>query len=282
MFVMSYLVGRRMARALSALLFFTALAAIGSLVTIVQALGIATRSDPEATTPGLNWLLVLLLLLLPWLAGRYRRLHAELVSGGWERAEQLEREGRIVADQERLRERARIAQDMHDSLGHELSLIALRAGALQVTPGLDERHRAAAAEVRSAAEAATEPEAEKQTLDRVVLEGHAAQEAQERGVGPPAHRGDGSEEGKPGRRVADGTHRERGGGPTTGDVARDDQVRDVVTDEGTEGRDGDDAEQVRLPGRGEHAGRDDDALARHRREERVDRGEREKGEVDPR
>lgn len=156
MFVMSYLVGRRMARAFPALLFFTAVAVLGSLVTIVQGMGIATTGASQGTTPGLNWLLVLLFLLFPWLAGRYRRLHAELVSGGWERAEQLEREGRIVADQERLRERARIAQDMHDSLGHELGLIALRAGALQVTPGLDERHRAAAAEVRSAAETATE------------------------------------------------------------------------------------------------------------------------------
>ncbi len=34
---------------------------------------------------------------------------------GWERAERLEHQQRIIAERERLRERARIAQDMHDS-----------------------------------------------------------------------------------------------------------------------------------------------------------------------
>jgi len=70
--------------------------------------------------------------------------------------EQLEREQRIVAERERLRERARIAQDMHDSLGHELALLAVRAGALQVAPGLADHHRAAAAELRAGAAEATE------------------------------------------------------------------------------------------------------------------------------
>jgi hypothetical protein len=45
---------------------------------------------------------------------------------------------------------------MHDSLGHELSLIALRAGALQVSPGLAGGHRAAAADQRAAAADATD------------------------------------------------------------------------------------------------------------------------------
>ncbi|NYI06753.1 sensor histidine kinase [Allostreptomyces psammosilenae] len=92
---------------------------------------------------------LLLLGVFPWLIGRYRRQQVQLVWAGWERAEQLEREQRIVSEQARLRERARIAQDMHDSLGHDLSLVALRAGALEVAPDLDERHRRAAAELRS-------------------------------------------------------------------------------------------------------------------------------------
>ncbi len=45
---------------------------------------------------------------------------------------------------------------MHDSLGHELSLLALRAGVLQVAPDLPERHRAAAADLRAAAADATD------------------------------------------------------------------------------------------------------------------------------
>ncbi|MGA3562405.1 sensor histidine kinase [Melissospora conviva] len=58
-----------------------------------------------------------------------------------------------MAERTRLIERSRIAQDMHDSLGHELSLIALRAGALELAPDLSAQRRAATGELRVAAEA---------------------------------------------------------------------------------------------------------------------------------
>jgi len=73
----------------------------------------------------------------PWFAGRFWRQYQDLVRAGWERAEQAQREQRLVAEQARLQERARIAQDMHDLLGHDLSLIALSAGALKC-PGAPE------------------------------------------------------------------------------------------------------------------------------------------------
>ncbi|MFE9661043.1 histidine kinase [Streptomyces sp. NPDC005955] len=44
--------------------------------------------------------------------------------------------------------RAGIAADMHDSLGHALSLVALRAGALELSPDLTDRDRADLAELR--------------------------------------------------------------------------------------------------------------------------------------
>jgi signal transduction histidine kinase len=94
--------------------------------------------------------------MLPWLAGRVWRHSRTLIWSGWERAERLEREQRLVSEQVRLRERARIAQDMHDVLGHELSLIALRAGALKLAQGLAEEHRAAAHELRAGAARAVE------------------------------------------------------------------------------------------------------------------------------
>ncbi|MFD8748135.1 sensor histidine kinase [Streptomyces sp. NPDC059616] len=94
--------------------------------------------------------------MLPWFAGRFWRQYQELVRAGWERAGRLEREQRLVAEQARSRERARIAQDMHDVLGHDLSLIALSAGALKLAPGLDEAHRAAAGEIRARAAASVE------------------------------------------------------------------------------------------------------------------------------
>jgi signal transduction histidine kinase len=83
------------------------------------------------------------------LVGRYWRQRTALVAAGWERAARLEREQALIADQARLRERSRIAQDMHDSLGHELSLIALQAGALELDGDLPERHRETARLLRA-------------------------------------------------------------------------------------------------------------------------------------
>ncbi|MGX9228568.1 sensor histidine kinase [Streptomyces albus] len=94
--------------------------------------------------------------LLSWFAGRFLRQYRELARAGWERAEQLERERRLVAEQARLRERSRIAQDMHDALGHELSLLALSAGALKLAPGLAPEHREVAEGIRGRAEAAVD------------------------------------------------------------------------------------------------------------------------------
>ncbi|MET9918431.1 histidine kinase [Streptomyces sp. NPDC006435] len=89
-----------------------------------------------------------LALLVPWLVGRYRQARRALVSGGWRLARTLEERQRFVAEQARLRERTRIAADMHDSLGHVLSLIALRAGALELSPTLGEQDRDDVAELR--------------------------------------------------------------------------------------------------------------------------------------
>lgn len=94
--------------------------------------------------------------MLPWFAGRFWRQWQDLTRAGWERAEQLAREQRLAAEQARSRERARIAQDMHDVLGHDLSLIALSAGALKLAPGLAEQHRAVAGDIRTRAAAAVE------------------------------------------------------------------------------------------------------------------------------
>ncbi|MGI5349588.1 sensor histidine kinase [Streptomyces sp. CA-250714] len=99
---------------------------------------------------------VLFAAVLPWLLGRFRRQQYELHRAGWELAARMEREQQLVAERTRQRERSRIAGDMHDSLGHDLSLIAVRAAALQVSPGVDDAARASAAELRQAAADATE------------------------------------------------------------------------------------------------------------------------------
>ncbi|MFF5974518.1 sensor histidine kinase [Streptomyces sp. NPDC012769] len=106
-----------------------------------------------------HWFALLLSLALavvaPWLIGRYARQYDRLVRSGWELADRMEREQAAVADRERLRERSRIAGDMHDSLGHELALLALRAGALELDPTLGAAQREAAGELRRAAGDAT-------------------------------------------------------------------------------------------------------------------------------
>lgn len=99
---------------------------------------------------------LLVMVVIPWTVGQYLRLQADLAAAGFELAARLEREHARSTEQERLRERARIASDMHDSLGHELGLLAVRAAALQVTADTNPALRQAAAELRESAATATD------------------------------------------------------------------------------------------------------------------------------
>lgn len=96
----------------------------------------------------------LLLAVLPALWGRYRAQRRALTDALRERNEQLVREHAMIAHQARLRERHRIAQDMHDSLGHQLALISVHTGALEVDRTLTDRQREAVGVLRLAAVAA--------------------------------------------------------------------------------------------------------------------------------
>ncbi|WP_432486009.1 sensor histidine kinase [Kineococcus esterisolvens] len=138
--VVSALAGRHLASLRTALLAF-AVAAVVGLVAAVAQRGVA------AWTPVLGVLIATgLEVVLPWWLGRSRRL----------RLEHARRERTVLAEQARSQERARIAADMHDSLGHELALMALRSGALELDPSATERQRSSAAAVRTSAVAATE------------------------------------------------------------------------------------------------------------------------------
>jgi len=109
----------------------------GTAVIVGAALGflgvpVVTRlADPRAI-PNLAFTYVVLV-ALPLLAGRYLAQHGRLVSALDQRNRQLRRERELLAEQERLRERLRIARDMHDSLGHRLSLVSIQAAALEVS-----------------------------------------------------------------------------------------------------------------------------------------------------
>jgi signal transduction histidine kinase len=147
--VLAYLLGLRAAGRRAALLFFVAVCAAGVPLSLLT---------PEAPGPiAVNLAVsVLLVLVLPWLAGQYVRQHAELARTARQLAQRLEQEQELVSDRARLRERSRIASDMHDTFGHELSLLALRAAALQVAPDIGPEGRVAAGELRQAAAAATQ------------------------------------------------------------------------------------------------------------------------------
>lgn len=145
----SYFAGRRMEYARPALAVFGAVVVAGVPVALLISRD-AWGSWGELAVA------VVFAALCPWLLGRHVRLRAQLARTGWERAEEMESRQRMVAEQAKLRERARIASDMHDSLGHELSLIAVRAAGLEVAGGLDEDQRRAAGELRESAAVATD------------------------------------------------------------------------------------------------------------------------------
>jgi signal transduction histidine kinase len=139
MIVLAYLAGRRMASLALAQWVFTAVAFAGLAVAFWR-----------SADPLMAWFEMVYAefgaSVLPWWVGRYRRL----------RAEHREREKVIVAEQARSRERSRIARDMHDSLGHELALIALHGGALELADGLTDEQRRRAEQLRAGAVRATD------------------------------------------------------------------------------------------------------------------------------
>lgn len=122
---------------------------------VVGAAGVAIAiADFWAGVGGLLWAVVFG--ALPWLAGAFRRQQAELILAERRQRKQLEQLLSLSTERARLNERARIAADLHDSLGHELALISLRSGALELDAELGEANRRAAAELRVLAVSATD------------------------------------------------------------------------------------------------------------------------------
>jgi len=115
-------------------------AALGGIAVQVLAapLGDAVRT---ATT-------TLVFVALPLLVGRYLEQHARLVAALRQRNDE-------VTERERLAERLRLARDMHDGLGHRLSLVSIQAAALEVGT-LPAAERAAVERLAAAARGAVD------------------------------------------------------------------------------------------------------------------------------
>ncbi|MFF7812645.1 sensor histidine kinase [Streptomyces sp. NPDC007945] len=88
--------------------------------------------------------------LAPGLAHRYWAQRRTLLHALQERNVRLVSERAMIGRNARLRERQRIAQDMHDSLGHQLALIAVHTGALEVDRELNDRQREIVGVLRNA------------------------------------------------------------------------------------------------------------------------------------
>jgi signal transduction histidine kinase len=105
----------------------TTVTVVGLLVAYLGAAAATQGTFPasELLHTGLAW-------AVAWFAGERTRLRHEQTAELNERALRLERE----AERERLlaaaEERARIARDLHDSAGHAISVIAVRAGAARL------------------------------------------------------------------------------------------------------------------------------------------------------
>ncbi len=95
---------------------------------------------------------------LTYTLGRHLNDRERYRETGWRLAWALDGRQRAVDAEARAAERARIAAEMHDSLGHDMALIAMRASALETkTSSLsaDAPPRADIAELRTAATEAT-------------------------------------------------------------------------------------------------------------------------------
>lgn len=148
--VLAFLLGRRTTGGNALARLGVVLAVIAAVFALVTAVGEAEPDWLELASS------TLLQIVVPWTAGRVVERQEALVRAGWELASRLEQERERAVAAERARERARIARDMHDSLGHELSLLAVQAAALQVAAGADTATHDAAATLRATAADATE------------------------------------------------------------------------------------------------------------------------------
>src|SRR3954469_9933121 len=97
-----------------------------------------------------RWLGGAVLVLLPGAVGIYVRTRAQLLAALRERAERAESEQELLAREAVLDERTRIAREMHDAVGHRVSLMVLQAGAIEMAAGDLDRVATLAGQVQTA------------------------------------------------------------------------------------------------------------------------------------
>lgn len=119
-----------------------AFAVLGSAAVTVSALARSEAGPPPPGTsaPTLAWLTwggaMLAQVGVPLLFGAWIGTQRELLVSLRARALAAEAERQLRDREAVLQERERMAHEMHDSIGHQLTLVAMHAGALTMNPGL--------------------------------------------------------------------------------------------------------------------------------------------------
>ena len=102
-------------------------AGVVGTVAVVQPWTLETLNEWVGAVTG-----ALLVVVLPGALGAWARARADLMAALTERAERAEAERELLAREAIASERARIAREMHDAVGHRVSLMVLQAGAIEM------------------------------------------------------------------------------------------------------------------------------------------------------
>jgi signal transduction histidine kinase len=102
-------------------------AAVVGMVAVVQPWSLSALDDWIGAVAG-----GLLAVVLPGAIGAWAHTREKLLTALTERAERAEAERELMAREAVLSERTRIAREMHDAVGHRVSLMVLQAGAIEM------------------------------------------------------------------------------------------------------------------------------------------------------
>ncbi|MEW9517733.1 sensor histidine kinase [Streptomyces tubercidicus] len=107
---------------------------VAAAAAMVTSTAFGALSGVSSSTFGLalGAVLALTAVIVPGMAGVARGQQDRLVRAWRERAAAAEKARRLADSESRMRERSRIAAEMHDLVGHRLSLVSLHAGGLEM------------------------------------------------------------------------------------------------------------------------------------------------------
>jgi signal transduction histidine kinase len=126
-------------------------AAVIGLVSVVQPWNLQELDETIAAIAA-----GLLAVVLPGAIGAWAHTREKLLVALTERAERAEGERELMAREAVLSERTRIAREMHDAVGHRVSLMVLQAGAIEMAAGDSAKVEQLACNVQSAGRQALE------------------------------------------------------------------------------------------------------------------------------